>query len=96
MRRYKVIQAQNMRFGKVEYTIAELENLLNQAYNEGYEDAKRESITLSYGNYNYSIPKTPFEITCNNDTIPCSKNITGQVSLWDQYDVGDSKEHSEK
>lgn len=95
MRRYKVIQAQNVRFGKVEYTIAELENLLNQAYNEGYEDAKRESITLSYGNY--SIPKTSFEITCNdNDTIPCNKSITGQVSLWDKYDIGDSKEHSEK
>ena len=61
--------------GKLEFTKKELEELLNEAYHEGYQDGDRKH-WFSYPYYNYnsvtSLSSSPDLVSKGSDTIDCT------------------------
>lgn len=52
--------------GKIELTKEELQEMLNDAYTQGYSDGKGSTSTITYPSY-------PWTITCDSKTAPLDK-----------------------
>lgn len=68
--------------GKIELTKLELENLLNEAYRDGYCDGSKNSYT-----YTGSISTTPYYEYNTIGTSDATKSVTGKVATIDTADL---------
>ena len=79
-------------------SLEELEDLLNQAYEAGYEDGKKESKTYYYPYYPYNpspsitwsgtnLPNyNPYEITCKDGVLNSNTTTSSTISILNSTD----------